>query len=204
MRPQDLRVSHAEREHAAKLLNEHFTEGRLTVEEYAERSDAASTAVTRADLNRLLLDLPGAEVVRIREVLELTNTGGDLSRQGQWTVPPQIIVRSRFGNASLDFREARFTTPVVVVDVQLSIGNLDLRLPKGATVDLDDAHTKIGQITDKIGSPLEQGTPHVVVRGGRDSATSRSSTEPRGAPQLGNPMHAAGSGSWPAGAGGRE
>jgi hypothetical protein len=166
MNPQDLRVSHAEREHVAALLNEHFTEGRLTVDEYAERSDSASVATTRADLNRLLVDLPGAELVKGREVLELTNTGGDLSRKGQWTVPPRIVVRSRFGNASLDFREARFTTPTVLVDVQISLGNLDIRLPKGATVDLDDARTTVGQINDKIGATPAPGTPHVVVRGG--------------------------------------
>ncbi|ODU21149.1 MAG: hypothetical protein ABT15_22115 [Pseudonocardia sp. SCN 73-27] len=59
--PQDLRVSHEEREHVTKLLAAHFSEGRPTVDEYGERTAAAAESVTRADLNRLLLDLPGAE-----------------------------------------------------------------------------------------------------------------------------------------------
>jgi len=163
--PAELRVSHAEREHVGRLLSEHFAEGRLTVDEYGERSEAAAVAVTRADLNRLLLDLPGAEAVRQREVLELTNTGGDLTRKGEWIVPARIVVRSRFGNAHLDFRTARFTTPVVALDFDLTFGNLEIRLPKGATVDLEDARVGLGEIKDKIGPSVERGNPHLVVTG---------------------------------------
>ncbi|GAY12753.1 DUF1707 domain-containing protein [Pseudonocardia sp. N23] len=164
--PQDLRVSHEEREHVTRLLAAHFSEGRLTVAEYDERTGAAASAVTRADLNRLLLDLPGAEGVRAREVLELSTTAGDLKRDGAWTVPPKVMVRSRFGNANLDFRNARFTTPVVTVEADLLVGDLEIRLPKGATVDLDDAGTTVGNVVDKIGPSVERGMPHVVVRGG--------------------------------------
>ncbi|WP_181782209.1 DUF1707 SHOCT-like domain-containing protein [Pseudonocardia pini] len=163
--PQDLRVSHAERERVSTLLSQHFAEGRLTVDEYGQRAEAASVAVTRADLNRLLLDLPGADAVRVREVLELTTTAGDLRKQGEWTVPARIVLRSRMGNGHLDFRTARFTTPVVTVDVDIMVGNLDIRLPKGATVDVDEARTSVGQLVDKVGPSLERGNPHVIVRG---------------------------------------
>ncbi|MGD9986192.1 DUF1707 SHOCT-like domain-containing protein [Pseudonocardia sp.] len=164
--PQDLRVSHEEREHVTKLLAAHFSEGRLTVDEYGERTGAAAEAVTRADLNRLLIDLPGAEGARAREVLELSNTAGDLTRGGEWTVPPKIVVRSRFGNANLDFRAARFTTPVVTVETDILVGNVELRLPEGATVDLDDVQVTVGSVVDRIGPTAERGMPHVVVRGG--------------------------------------
>ncbi|RTL65117.1 MAG: DUF1707 domain-containing protein [Pseudonocardiaceae bacterium] len=163
---QDLRVSHEEREHVTKLLAAHFSEGRLTVDEYGERTAAAAESVTRADLNRLLLDLPGAEGARTREVLELSNTAGDLKRGGAWIVPPKVVVRSRFGNANLDFREARFTTPVVTVEADILVGNVEIRLPKGATVDLDDVSVTVGNVVDKIGPSAERGMPHVVVRGG--------------------------------------
>ncbi|SDF50081.1 protein of unknown function [Pseudonocardia oroxyli] len=165
LRAQDLRVSHAEREHVARLLSEHFAEGRLTVDEYGERSAAATEAVTRADLNRLLMDLPGAEVARRRELLELVTTGGDLTRKGEWLVPARIVVRSRFGNASLDFRSARFSVPVVALEFDLTFGNLELRVPKGTTVDLEDARTGFGEVKDKIGPSLERGNPHLVVVG---------------------------------------
>ncbi|TQM06259.1 DUF1707 SHOCT-like domain-containing protein [Pseudonocardia kunmingensis] len=162
----DLRVSHAEREHVVELLSGHFREGRLTVDEYAERSDTASAARTRRDLNMLLVDLPGAELAQARDVVELTNIAGDLRRHGQWTVPARIVVRSRFGNAHLDCRAARFTAPTVTIDVELGVGNLDIRLPKGASVELEGAHAKLGTVIDRTEKQFERGDPHVVVRGG--------------------------------------
>ncbi|MHA6626721.1 DUF1707 SHOCT-like domain-containing protein [Pseudonocardia sichuanensis] len=162
----DLRVSHAEREHVVELLSGHFREGRLTVDEYAERSDTASAARTRRDLNMLLVDLPGAALAQARDVVELTNIAGDLRRHGQWTVPARIVVRSRFGNAYLDCRAARFTAPTVTIDVELGVGNLDIRLPKGASVELEGAHAKLGTVIDRTEKQFERGDPHVVVRGG--------------------------------------
>lgn len=81
----DLRVSYAERDHVSALLNRHHLEGRLDGAELADRLAAVSTAVTRADLNSVVLDLPGAQdAVPTRDLLELTNTAGDLRRAGEW------------------------------------------------------------------------------------------------------------------------
>lgn len=165
--PRDLRVSHAEREHVTALLARHHAEGRLTASEFAERSAQASAAVTRAELNATVADLPGAfDVVPTREVLELVNTAGDLRRDGEWLVPPRVVLRSWFGNARLDMRTARFVTGEVVVECDLTFGNLDLRLPPGATVDVEEASTSVGSVIDKRGARQERGVPHVIVRGG--------------------------------------
>lgn len=163
----ELRVSDAEREHVSGLLNRHHLEGRLDGTELAERLAAASTAVTRADLNRVVLDLPGAlDAVPTRDVLELTNTAGDLRRAGEWLVPPRVLVRSWFGNARLDMRRARFVTGEVVVDVELVFGNVDVRLPAGATVDITGVRTAVGTVRDKVGATATRGTPHVILVGG--------------------------------------
>ncbi|MEQ3551159.1 DUF1707 domain-containing protein [Pseudonocardia nematodicida] len=165
--PRDLRVSHAERDHVAALLDRHHAEGRLDGAELAERLARVSAAVTRADLNRTVADLPGAlETVPTRDVLELTNIGGNLRRWGEWLVPPRVIVRSRFGNAHLDMRRARFVTGEVLIESDLTFGNLDVRLPKGATVDVTDARTKVGMVRDKRGASAKRGDPHVIVVGG--------------------------------------
>src|SRR3954465_7268306 len=55
-----LRVSDADREHAAEALRHAAGEGRLTVDELDQRLDAAFAARTRADLERLTADLPAA------------------------------------------------------------------------------------------------------------------------------------------------
>jgi DUF1707 SHOCT-like domain len=60
-RDPDLRVSQAERDEVVALLAGHFADGRLTVEEYEERVEAALAARTGRDLEPLLADLPAAD-----------------------------------------------------------------------------------------------------------------------------------------------
>lgn len=56
-----LRIGDAERESAVTALGEHYAAGRLTKEEYDERSDRAYGARTAADLWPLFADLPGPQ-----------------------------------------------------------------------------------------------------------------------------------------------
>ena len=58
----DLRVSDAERSHVIRLLQRATGHGLLDLDEFNRRSAAATAARTRADLNSLLLDLPGLQV----------------------------------------------------------------------------------------------------------------------------------------------
>ena len=53
-----LRIGNAERKAAMQALDEHLAEGRLSVQEYADRSAAAANAVVAADLATLFTDLP--------------------------------------------------------------------------------------------------------------------------------------------------
>jgi uncharacterized membrane protein YgcG len=54
----DLRVGDADREAAAASLREHYAQGRLTLEEFNQRIDAAFAAVTQSQLHRVTRDLP--------------------------------------------------------------------------------------------------------------------------------------------------
>jgi len=53
-----LRIGTAEREEAMRLLSRQFSEGRLSPDEFSERSAAVSSALTRADLAPIFADLP--------------------------------------------------------------------------------------------------------------------------------------------------
>jgi Domain of unknown function (DUF1707)/TM2 domain len=55
---ESLRIGTAEREDAVKLLSDHLSAGRLSLEEYEERMSAALEARTRADVKPLFTDLP--------------------------------------------------------------------------------------------------------------------------------------------------
>lgn len=52
------RIGDRERESATALLGDHYAEGRLDPEEYAERLDAIWSARTRSDLDQVFWDLP--------------------------------------------------------------------------------------------------------------------------------------------------
>jgi Domain of unknown function (DUF1707) len=96
--PRDqLRIGDAEREAAASALGEHFASGRLTHEEYDERSARVWSARTAADLRPLFADLPA--------------TGATASGPGR-AAPPRVQRGDRF----------RFPwLPVVLLVVALSI-----------------------------------------------------------------------------------
>jgi hypothetical protein len=54
----EIRIGDAERESAVTALSEHYVAGRLTKDEYDERSSVAWRARTRSDLAPLFVDLP--------------------------------------------------------------------------------------------------------------------------------------------------
>lgn len=55
-----MRCGDTDREKVVAALRDHYAEGRLTLEEFDERSDAAYAARTFADLQPLMADLPHA------------------------------------------------------------------------------------------------------------------------------------------------
>jgi hypothetical protein len=56
----EMRIGDAEREAAVAALGEHYAAGRLTKDEFDERSERAYAARTTAELHPLFGDLPGA------------------------------------------------------------------------------------------------------------------------------------------------
>lgn len=58
--PHEVRIGDAEREQAQATLGDHYAAGRLDHDEYSERLDRIWAARTRADLDPVFTDLPGA------------------------------------------------------------------------------------------------------------------------------------------------
>ena len=60
-----MRASDDDRDRAAALLREHHAAGRLTVEEFGERLDAAYQAKTLGDIDKLMADLPAIDLYHL-------------------------------------------------------------------------------------------------------------------------------------------
>lgn len=80
-RTDHLRVSHAERQAVTDRLADHFSEGRLTQDEFDERAKQAVHAKTRGDLRGLFDDLPEPGMPGVALPGE---DGVDLHQGGLW------------------------------------------------------------------------------------------------------------------------
>jgi hypothetical protein len=91
----DIRVSDADRDQAIAGLSEHFQAGRLTQEEFEERSGRALRARTGNDLAALFTDLPGRDTVPVPPAggpVFGAGGPGDLSRMSHLPMARLIIL----------------------------------------------------------------------------------------------------------------
>ena len=93
------------RDRAIEALAAASAEGRLTLEEYAQRSEAALVARTHGDLGGLTADLPAAPAsAALAAPEQITAVLGNESRKGPWVVPPHLAVRSVLGDCHLEMQ----------------------------------------------------------------------------------------------------
>ncbi|HEY1556359.1 MAG TPA: ATP-binding protein [Kofleriaceae bacterium] len=62
---------------------------------------------------------------------------GNVERNGPWTVPAELDVHVRFGNAQLDLREAILEADVTTIRVNVKFGNLELLVPPELAVEVN-------------------------------------------------------------------
>jgi hypothetical protein len=160
----DVRASDAERNTTVERLRDAAAEGRLTLEELADRIEAASGAVMRSELDALLADLPAALPAQIADSREV-KAAGDVKRSGAWVVPAESRYTSWMGNIKLDLREALISSYEVRIHAWTLFGNVDLLVPEGVQVDVQ-ASARIGQLKQKADAPPVPGAPRIVLTGG--------------------------------------
>jgi Domain of unknown function (DUF1707) len=139
--PPALRASDAERERTVGLLRSHALEGRLTLEEFAERIDTAYASRTREELDRVTADLPVDPAVpaqrRGRRAKHLTGVlFGSTERKGRWRVPARSLLIVGFGDADIDLRHAQIEGDAVTITAFVAFGNADFYVPEAVEVDV--------------------------------------------------------------------
>ena len=162
-----VRVSDADRNGTLRRLHNAVALGLIDIGEFEERSAQVSTARMRSELDMLVNDLPspGAVVTSATDRVELRGVMGSLRRQGEWTVPTRLSLVRRIGSVELDLTKAHFAGPMVVIELDMKFGSLDLRLPEGASASLDDVEVVIGSARDHRPETLAEGRPHVILSG---------------------------------------
>ncbi|OBI80928.1 DUF1707 domain-containing protein [Mycobacterium sp. E740] len=162
-----MRVSDADRNGTLRRLHNAVALGLIDIEEFEERSAAVALARQHSELDALVGDLPGpgAIVTSAADRVELRGVLGSLKRQGEWTVPSRLSLRRRMGSVDLDLTRARFAGPMIVIELDLMFGGLELRLPDGASASIDDVEVNVGSAHDHRRDAPAEGTPHVILTG---------------------------------------
>lgn len=157
----DMRASDAERERIAEVLREAVAEGRLQMEEFEQRLDAAYKARTHGELEPLIRDLPapGGAVAPVRAGSAPARTGsagvdwaeriggpatskgafaiwGGFGRKGRWTVGRTFTAFTMWGGGEIDLREARFEDREVVIRCFTIMGGMRVTVPPELNVEV--------------------------------------------------------------------
>ena len=100
----ELRVSDADREATVVRLRVAGGEGRLTLEELAERVEAADAARTRADLDALTADLPDSPAWRASPDVDVPRKErvARISLVGPASLTPEVLPLPAHGEGAFD------------------------------------------------------------------------------------------------------
>ncbi|MFB9235383.1 DUF1707 domain-containing protein [Plantactinospora siamensis] len=180
-----LRVSDAEREQIVELLGQAAAEGRLTLDEYAERAATAHSARTRGELAKLTDDLPVPRPAATSQVTpyqtaahqpaayqpagyepageRLVAIFGNESRKGRWSVPARVEARSIFGDCHIELQDAQLQHPVTVIEATAVFGSITVFVPEGVDVRLTGSAV-FGSKESKMEGAPQHGAPVVEVR----------------------------------------
>jgi Domain of unknown function (DUF1707) len=155
-----LRASDADRDRVIELLRAAVADGRLDSAEFDERLDAALAARTLDALAPLTADLvaaPGSAgalalphaatpAEPAAELLTVTGRHGTVRREGRWTLPRRLALRTAWCDVLLDLTSAVRSGPELDIELRVRGGHVELVLAPGMVVDangLTVRHTRL-------------------------------------------------------------
>jgi hypothetical protein len=172
--PGELRASDAEREAVVERLRDASVEGRLTLAELTERTEAAYLAATHAELAQVTADLPdtGARPAPAPAYPEApakkrrwyVAVMGDTKRRGKWRVDEEIGAVAVMGDVTIDLREAEVRGNEVEIVAVAVMGDVKIIVPDGVDVDLSGVTIMGDKKVQVVEAPPGQKVPVIRVR----------------------------------------
>ncbi|NUR29523.1 MAG: DUF1707 domain-containing protein [Catenulispora sp.] len=170
-KPPAVLASDADRDQVIDQLRGAVADGRLLPAEFDERVDAALAARTLDALAELTSDLGvargavGGEVARAPEAavekLTIKDRWGAVRREGRWTLPRRLVVRTRWSGVSLDLTQAVPTGPELIVDLRVRGGSVVLTLAPGMTLDANGLSARFSAVD--INRENSEGAPEILI-----------------------------------------
>jgi Domain of unknown function (DUF1707)/Cell wall-active antibiotics response 4TMS YvqF len=164
--PKDLRASDADRDRTLALLADAVSDGRLTMDEHAERVQRACTARTLGELAELTADLAvaSAQPVQLDGGRVISGVFGPARRDGRWVVPENLTVTAMFGEVEVDVTQAILQARRVQLYATVIGGRLRLIVPDGVSV-VVTGHMVLGRRRGGTPPPAGPDAPVIEVKG---------------------------------------
>jgi hypothetical protein len=184
------RASDRERDVVVQRVQDAFAEGRLDDAEFDERTRAALTARTHADLDTLLADLPASPSapppVRAvpgpgRYAIALKSS---VRRAGRWRVPERYTTVVYKGGGWLDLRAAELSGPVTTFLAVAYKSRLTILVPPNVRVEMTGLGVSQDPHDEDPGYRLPADAPVIHVRGIAYKGTVEIATRPPERPAL--------------------
>jgi hypothetical protein len=160
-----VRASDADREAVVARLEKAVGEGRLGVDEFGHRAAVTYDAVTLADLDAVVADLPDdrppVEIVGTRTPEVLTSVIGDVRLAGV-TAPRRVS--TVLGDVRIDLRGLRTDADRIDIHVTTVVGDIEVIVAEGVDAELQGRTVFGDRRTELAAVPRLAGTPRVVVR----------------------------------------
>jgi hypothetical protein len=169
-----LPVPDIERDRAVAALRAHCGEGRLTLDEFAERVEVVLAAAHLSDLDRALVDLPSATAVPasppaaldggpVRGGGFIVSIFGSSCREGSWRPRRSTTLVSIMGSCRLDLRQALLSDLDIAIRAFTVMGSVDIIVPEGVDARLS-GFSIFGSKSIKVhADPRLTGSPVVRV-----------------------------------------
>jgi class 3 adenylate cyclase len=156
-----LRIGDAEREATIAALRDAVGDGRVTLDEFADRAGATYAATTVADLRAVVADLgsPDLPAPPPRRVAapppprsqRVVAVMGAAERKGRWTVGSELSAVAVMGGVELDLYDAALTTEVTTIRAFALMGAVEILVPEGVPVQVE-GFVLMGALEDRTGS----------------------------------------------------
>jgi Domain of unknown function (DUF1707) len=184
------RASDRERDAVVQRVQDAFAEGRIDDAEFDERTRAALTARTQADLEALLADLPAAAAGTGPAVAGpgpgrfAIALKGSVRRAGRWRVPERYTTVVYKGGGWLDLRTAELSGPVTTFVTVAYKSRVTILVPPNVRVEMTGFGVTQGQEDEDPGYRLPADAPVIHVRGIAYKGTVEIATRPPERPAL--------------------
>jgi hypothetical protein len=162
-RPPVVRAADSDRDAVVSRLQAAVGEGRIDLDEFGQRAAAAYAAVTTAELDALLADLPRdvpTEIVGMRTPDTVNGVFGDISLSGG---SPPHRVSNVFGDVRIDLRQLRTGADRVELFLSTVLGDIEVIVAEGVDGELHGRTVLGNRKVELAPVPRLAGTPRVVV-----------------------------------------